>query len=283
MGSRCYAIGRILWCCYYQLLVSKGINQVMGSVAEKFIGDKVVWWSVCRCACVLLLSWSVASSGAEDESAVADPLEPINRVIFNFNNHADNYVLRPVAQSYDAVTPTVVRRGVNNFFANLWDINGALNAFLQGRFRYGVDNTLRFVTNSTLGFFGVFDIASDMGIRKYPTDFGHTMALWGAPEGAYVVVPLLGPRTIRSGLGTVFDAYASPTGQVGNAEEQWGLRAVELIDLRAGLLGTDRLLSGDQYIFFRDAYLQQRAALISDGQAKDSFSEFDDTWEEDDL
>ena len=267
----------------YQMLISEGRNQEMFSVAKKILRSARAGGAVFKCALALLLSGSIASFGAESESTVVDPLQPMNRAIFEFNNHADTYVLRPVAQGYDAVTPAVVRRGVNNFFANLWDINGALNAFLQGRFRYGVDNTLRFVTNSTLGFFGVFDVASDMGILRYRTDFGHTMALWGASEGAYVVVPLLGPRTMRSGLGTVFDAYASPTGQVNGTDAQWGLRAVELIDLRAGLLGTDRLLSGDQYIFFRDAYLQQRAALISDGQAKDSFSEFDDTWEEDDL
>ena len=256
---------------------------LVGSTTRNILRNTRVGQQIGLCAFVLLMGWSVTSLGSDGKSHVEDPLEPINRAIFEFNNHADNYVLRPVAKGYDTVTPTLVRRGVNNFFANLWDINGALNAFLQGRFRYGVDNTLRFVTNSTLGFLGVFDVASDMGILRYQTDFGHTMALWGAPEGAYVVVPLLGPRTIRSGLGTVFDAYASPTGQVGNTEDQWGLRAVELIDLRAGLLGTDQLLSGDQYIFFRDAYLQRRAALISDGQAKDSFSEFDDTWEEDDL
>jgi len=233
--------------------------------------------------CMVLSLGSGSSFGSESSGRVADPLEPINRAIFEFNNHADSYVLRPVAQGYDAVTPSIVRRGVNNFFSNLWDINGALNAFLQGRFGYGVDNTLRFVTNSTLGFLGIFDVASDMGLSKYQTDFGHTLAVWGAPEGAYVMFPLLGPRTLRSGLGTVVDAYASPTGQVDGTEVQWSLRAVELIDLRAGLLGTDRLLSGDQYIFFRDAYLQQRAALTSDGQAQDSFSEFDDSWEDDDL
>ena len=232
---------------------------------------------------VLVLPLWPHAHASDEDTAPKDPLESINRVVFEFNNQADTYILRPLAQGYDTVTPSVVRRGVNNFFANLWDINGALNAFLQGRVGYGVDNTLRFVTNSTLGFFGLVDVATDMGIARYQTDFGHTMAVWGAPEGSYVVFPLLGPRTMRSGLGTLVDGYASPVGQIDETDTQWGLRAVELIDLRAGLLGTDRLLSGDQYIFLRDAYLQQRKALVTDGKSKDSFSEFDDTWEEDDL
>lgn len=255
----------------------------MGSVVRNIRKKGAIGQRAFLSVFLVLTSWCSLSAGSEADIRVSDPLEPINRVVFDFNIHADNYVLRPVAQGYDAITPAVVRRGVNNFFANLWDINGALNAFLQGRFREGADNTLRFVTNSTLGFVGIFDIASDIGIRRYQTDFGHTMALWGAPQGAYVVFPFLGPRTLRSGLGTVVDGYASPTGQVNGTEVQWGLRAAELVNLRAGLLGTDRLLSGDQYIFLRDAYLQQRKALISDGQAKDAFSEFDDTWEEDDL
>ena len=236
--------------------------------------------SYCLAVCCLasMVSGAQVSVASED-----DPLEPINRATFEFNIQADKYLLRPVAQGYDAVTPTVVRRGVNNFFGNFLDANAALNAYLQGRVGFGWDNTLRVLANTTLGIFGLFDVATDMGIPRYQTDFGHTLALWGVPEGDYIVFPFLGPRTYRSGVGTFVDAYASPAGQINGQEAQWGLRGVELIDLRAGLLGTDRLISGDQYIFFRDAYLQRRASLVSDGQAVDSFSEFDDGWEDDDL
>ena len=178
--------------------------------------------------------------------------------------------------------PAPARRGINNFFSNFIDANAALNAFLQGRVRYGADNLGRFLINSSLGFLGFFDVASDMGIPRYQTDFGHTLAVWGAPTGPFVVLPLLGPRTLRSGVGTVVDGYANPVTQIEN-DVQWGLRTLEIVDLRAGLLGADRLMSGDRYIFFRDAYLQQRAALTSDGQAQDNFSEFDDAWEADDL
>ncbi len=222
---------------------------------------------------------SSQSSIANDD----DPFESINRSIFVFNDNADRYVLRPTAKVYDAITPDVAQAGVNNFFNNLLDVNGALNALLQGRLHFALDNTERVVINSTLGFFGMFDVASDLGIPQYQTDFGHTLATWGAPRGPYVMLPLLGPSTVRRSFGTAFDAYASPTGQIRQNEAEWGLRALNLVDLRASLLGSENLISGDAYIFVRDAYLQRRAALVNDGQAVDDFSEFDDDWEEDDL
>lgn len=250
-------------------------------MAYMFSGAWQRFTSVLLATLVALLLW-VASSPAT-VAATDDPLEGVNRVMFEFNLKADKYVLKPVAQGYDAVTPSPVRRGVNNFFGNLLDINAALNAFLQGRVGYGVDNSLRFLANSTLGIFGLIDVASDMGIPRYQTDFGHTLAVWGAPQGAYMVLPLLGPRTVRSGVGTLADGFATPIMLIDDQPTQWGVRALELVDLRAGLLGTDQLMSGDQYIFSRDAYLQWRAALVSDGQPVDSFSEFDDSWEDDDL
>lgn len=212
-----------------------------------------------------------------------DPLEPINRAVFEFNDGADRYVLRPVAQGYDAVTPTFFKAGVNNFFNNFLDVNAALNALLQGRFEYALDNTGRVVVNTTLGFFGMFDVATDMGIPQYQTDFGHTLAIWGTPRGPYVMLPLLGPSTARGAVGVAFDAYASPTGQIRQDEAEWGLRTLNLIDLRAGLLGSEQLITGDRYIFLRDAFLQRRDALVNDGKAVDNFSEFDDGWEDDDL
>lgn len=212
-----------------------------------------------------------------------DPFESVNRAIFSFNNSADKYVIRPVAKGYAEVMPSPARVGVNNFFSNFSDFTAGLNAALQGRLRFAADNGLRVVVNSTLGFFGLIDVASDMGIPRYRTDFGHTLAIWGVPRGPYVMFPLLGPRTFRSGVGSVVDGYVDPSVQVFTGDERWGLIALNIVDQRAAFLGTDRLLSGDQYIFFRDAYLQQRAALVSDGQAKDVFSEFDDSWEQDDL
>lgn len=228
---------------------------------------------------VIFSCWVLAASVQAD----SDPFEPVNRVMFTFNDTADRVALRPVAQAYDAVLPPVARTGVNNFFSNFLDMNGTFNALLQGRFGFAADNALRVLVNSTLGFLGFFDVASDMGILRYQTDFGHTMAIWGVPQGPYVVFPLLGPSTARDSTGIIVDAWASPAGQVDDQATTWGLRSVELISLRAGLLGADELMSGDRYIFFRDAYLQQRAARVGDGVVVDEFSEFDDDWESDSL
>ena len=227
----------------------------------------------------LLLAGLLGPAGHADE----DPWESFNRSIYSFNNTADAYVIKPVAQGYAYLMPEIGRKGVNNFFNNLLDVNGALNGFLQGRFDRGLENVGRVIINSTVGIFGLFDVATALGVPQYQTDFGHTLSIWGVPQGPFVMVPFLGPRTVRSSVGTAFDAYASPLGQMGNSDPAWGLRVFNLVDLRAGLLGADELLSGDQYIFLRDAYLQQRRLQTSDGQLVDDCSEFDDGWEEDDL
>ena len=228
--------------------------------------------------CLLLAGLFSTASNAEE-----DPWESFNRSIYSFNNTADAYLVKPVAQGYAYIMPEVGRTGVNNFFNNLLDVNGALNGLLQGRVDQGLENVGRVIINSTIGIFGLFDVATKLGVPQYQTDFGHTLSIWGVPQGPFVMLPFLGPRTMRSGVGTAFDAYASPMGQMGNSDPAWGLRVFNIVDFRAGLLGADELLSGDQYIFLRDAYLQQRRLQISDGKLVDDFSEFDDGWEEDDL
>ena len=227
----------------------------------------------------LLLAGLLGPAGHANE----DPWESFNRSVYSFNNTADAYLVKPVAQGYAYLMPEIGRKGVNNFFNNLLDVSGALNGFLQGRVDQGLENVGRVLINSTVGIFGLFDVATALGVPQYQTDFGHTLSIWGVPQGPFVMVPFLGPRTVRSSVGTAFDAYASPLGQMGNSDPAWGLRVFNLVDLRAGLLGADELLSGDQYIFLRDAYLQQRRLQTSDGLLVDDFSEFDDGWEEDDL
>ena len=228
--------------------------------------------------CLLLAGLFSTASNAEE-----DPWESFNRSIYSFNNTADAYLVKPVAQGYAYIMPEVGRKGVNNFFNNLLDVNGALNGLLQGRVDQGLENVGRVIINSTIGIFGLFDVATKLGVPQYQTDFGHTLSIWGVPQGPFVMLPFLGPSTMRSGVGTAFDAYASPMGQMGNSDPAWGLRVFNIVDLRAGLLGADELLSGDQYIFLRDAYLQQRRLQMLDGKLVDDFSEFDDGWEEDDL
>lgn len=231
-----------------------------------------------RVILLLCLLLSPSLSWAEDP----DPLEAINRPIFVFNEHLDQYFLKPVAQGYQFIMPDPAERGVSNFFDNLRDFNGTLNALLQGRFDRAARNGGRFLLNSTFGVLGLFDVASPMGVERYRTDFGHTLARWGTPEGAYLMVPFFGPRTVRSGIGDIVDTYSSPEAQVDDVRTRNTLFFLDVLDGRVRLLKAEDLMSGDRYIFIRDAYLQQRRALVSDGEVEDNFSDFsDDEWEED--
>lgn len=213
----------------------------------------------------------------------ADPWEGYNRWMFEFNDDADRLIIRPVARGYDMIMPEFGRVGVNNFFSNFYDFNGALNALLQGRIEQAVNNTFRVVANSTIGVFGLFDVASMAGIPRYETDFGHTLSIWGVPRGNFVMLPILVPSTVRAAFGASVDAYMSPTGQMMNDEAYWGLRVFNVLDIRAGLLDAEEIMTGDRYVFFRDVYLQSRAVLEAGGQVKDDFSEFDNDWDEDDF
>jgi phospholipid-binding lipoprotein MlaA len=214
-------------------------------------------------------------------AAESDPLESINRPIFVFNDHLDRYLLKPVAEGYRFVLPDPAERGVSNFFDNLQDFNGTLNALLQWRLPEAARNGGRFLLNTSFGVLGLFDVATPMGVDRYRTDFGHTLARWGAPEGAYLVVPLFGPRTVRSGLGNIVDTYGSLETQVDDVRTRNTLYALDIVDSRVRLLKAEELITGDRYIFIRDAYLQQRRALVTEGVVEDSFSDFENGWEDD--
>jgi phospholipid-binding lipoprotein MlaA len=229
----------------------------------------------------LILFFSAAGPlRAEQE---VDPWEGYNRWMFDFNGDTDRWVIKPVAQGYDAIMPEAARIGVNNFFSNFYDFNGAINALLQGRMEGAVNNVFRVVANSTVGIFGLFDVASKAGIPRYATDFGHTLSIWGVPRGNYVVLPVIGPSSVRAATGASIDAFISPTGQMMNDKAYWGLRAVNILDFRANLLDAEEIMTGDRYIFYRDVYLQNRAVLETGGQMKDDFSEFDSGWDEDEF
>ena len=212
-----------------------------------------------------------------------DPLESINREILAFNDAADVAILRPIAIAYDEAVPMPIRRGLMNAYDNLTDVNAAVNALVQGRPNYALKNTGRVLLNTTFGLLGVIDVASDMGIEPYETDFGHTLARWGAPEGPYVMVPFLGPRTFRSGIGDITDSFMSANDYVFNDDLiTWGSRGWRALEYRADLLEAEDLITGDRYVFIRDAYLQNREALVNDGVVEDTFSDFEeDEWDED--
>lgn len=229
---------------------------------------------------LILLSSPGVSLGEEDKNI--DPLEAFNRPMFVFNDGFDKYLVRPIAVGYDFVMPDFAQAGVGNFLLNLLDANAAVNSVLQGKFGLAVQGSGRFLVNSTFGLLGLIDVATPMGIDKYRTDFGHTLAVWGVPSGPYIMVPLMGPRTFRSGAGSAVDAFASLTQAIDHVPTFNTLIAVDLVDIRAGLLRVDDLISGDRYIFVRDAYLQQRNQLTGDGVVDDSFSDFEETdWDED--
>lgn len=229
---------------------------------------------------LLLLGLLFAGTGcaiAQDQPN-PDPLEPMNRVLFKFNDGMDSMILAPVARGYKWISPGFLKRGISNFFANLYDINGAVNAGLQGRLPQMAQNSGRFVVNSTVGMFGFVDVATEMGIEPYRTDFGHTLSIWGVRSGPYVMVPFFGPRTVRSAVGTAFDTVVSLQWQL-DTKTRDRLFALEIIDNRASLVGAEGLITGDRYIFVRDAYLQQREYFISGGVVEDTFSNFEDEFE----
>jgi phospholipid-binding lipoprotein MlaA len=224
---------------------------------------------------LLLLQASLPVRASE-----SDPLEVINRPIFVFNDTLDRFLLRPVARGYDFILPQPAQNGVGNFLSNIIDVNRSVNALLQGRLQQAGRSAGRVVINSTLGMFGLFDVATHLGVEKDNTDFGETLAVWGLPEGPYLVVPLFGPRTVRSGTGTLVDVLGSVPFYL-ESEYRWGLLGLNFVDTRARLLESDQLITGDRYIFIRDAYLQSRRAMINDGEVVDDFSDFEDDWEDD--
>ena len=205
-----------------------------------------------------------------------DPLEPLNRTVYRFNEGVDKAVLKPVATAYQDAVPSPVRTGVHNFFGNWRDLWSAVNAALQLKPQAAVENFMRFNVNTFLGFGGVLDIATEMQIPKTTLDFGHTLGRWGVPAGPYVVLPLLGPSSVRDTAGLVVDQQGDWVSEgVDHTRTRNSLQAVRVVDTRANLLrATDMLdqIALDKYSFVRDSYLQRRQSQIQ--------PEDDAVWEE---
>jgi phospholipid-binding lipoprotein MlaA len=203
-----------------------------------------------------------------------DPYEGFNRAIYDFNDGLDKFLIKPIAQSYQFVMPSVAETGVGNFFSNLGEIRNLVNAGLQAKGNKSMVHTGRFLVNSTLGLLGFIDTAHFVGLKKTTNeDFGQTLAAWGVGSGPYIVLPLFGPSTARDGLGLPADSFLSPTGYVDHVPTRNSLMATDVINTRAGFLAAEKLISGDRYVFLRDAYLQRREFLINDGNVSDQFSE----------
>jgi len=207
-----------------------------------------------------------------------DPLEGINRGIYKFNDVTDKAFFKPVATAYKAVAPTPIRKGINNFFNNLGSITTVLNDLLQFKFSSAFTDAGRFVINSTFGLAGFIDVAAMDKIENRKEDFGQTLGHWGVGNGAYLVLPFLGPSSVRDTTGLVFDSATTDpityTHNIGEVRLSNQLRAAKFIDKRTELLTATDLVdeaSLDPYAFTRDAYLQKRASLVHDGLVPKEF------------
>lgn len=216
-----------------------------------------------------LLALLVAGCASQ---ANKDPLEGVNRGIYKFNDVTDKAVFKPVAKGYKAVAPTPVRIGINNFFNNLRSITSILNNLLQFKFANAFSETGRFVINSTFGIAGFIDVAGMDNVPVHKEDFGQTLGHWGVDNGAYLVLPFLGPSTVRDTTGLVFDSVTTDpityTHNIGEIRLHNQLRAAQFIDKRTELLDATDIVdeaSLDPYAFMRDAYLQHRASAVQDG------------------
>lgn len=205
-----------------------------------------------------------------------DPLESYNRTMFGFNDAVDDAVLKPVAKGYRAVAPNWVRKGVSNFFNNLEDGWSALNSALQGRKLETSDNLGRFMVNSTIGMLGLLDVASELEIERHPADFGLTLGRWGVPPGPYVVLPILGPFTLREVAALPVELKGQPKYTLGGEEAHTVLPTVSLVDQRAKYLNAGEVLDSaalDAYLFQRDAYLQRQRNIQYDGNPPEDVTE----------
>ncbi len=227
-------------------------------------------------AAALLAGCATTSDLAQED---ADALESYNRAMFAFNDAVDKAVFKPVAKVYWRVLPEPVTDSIGNFFSNLNDVVVLVNDLLQFKLHQAAMDSSRIVFNTTFGVAGLFDVASRMELPKNREDFGQTLAVWGIGQGYYIVIPLLGPSTVRDAFGMVGDFMINPISWSTDSEAvMWGLWGLNLINRRASLLRIERALADEQidpYSFQRSAYLQMRRNLIYDGNPPKSDSQLD--------
>ncbi|MEJ2382933.1 MAG: VacJ family lipoprotein [Xanthomonadales bacterium] len=225
---------------------------------------------VLRCGALIVLGLALTACSSRQVQPSApdiDPWESYNRKMHAFNMGFDRVLMRPIARGYDAVMPDAPQRGVRNFFRNLSYPVTFLNLLLQGKFEASANATGRFLVNSTLGLFGFFDVASKGGMERYDEDFGQTMAVWGWKESRYLVMPFIGPYTVRDLLGRSFYGYFHPISYRIREYDDYSLLVLDLITLRAELLPFQQQIdnANDPYVLVRDVYLQNREFEIYDG------------------
>ncbi|MEX0738138.1 MAG: VacJ family lipoprotein [Pseudohongiella sp.] len=223
----------------------------------------------------LSLSMTPGSVSAQ-QAPEYDPFEPVNVKVHAFNDYVDRKLLRPVANGYIRYVPLFARQGVSNFFSNINNISVLANNLLQFKLEDAANDTGRLMFNTSMGIGGLFDVASWVGFAKNDEDFGQTLGYWGVPAGPYIVLPLFGPSTVRDGFGFATDTFTNPL----NYREDVMLRnaafVLQQVDRRVDAMSVDSLMSGDPYIFTREAYLQQREYLVKDGEVADQADDWGD-------
>ena len=200
---------------------------------------------------------------------INDPFEDLNRDIFVFNEKLDEKILKPTALVYRKVTPQFARTGVTNFFNNLEEIDTTINQVLQGEIKYAFNDAGRFVINTTIGLFGLIDVASKMGLERHQEDFGQTLGVWGISSGPYIMLPFLGPSNPRDLLSRPISSFLSGTFAMEDNDVKFTLVGIDALETRERLLDAETLIIGDKYMFVKDAYVQSREYEINNGSTED--------------
>jgi phospholipid-binding lipoprotein MlaA len=227
---------------------------------------------------LVLLLLASANCALSEEVQKVDPLEDINRVFYELNfNLIDPVFIKPIAIIYDQVTPKPVRQILRNFFSNLDEVPSLVNNALQGKFGQAGNSAGRFLMNTTIGLGGFFDVAKKVGLQPEENeDFGQTLAVWGVPAGPYLMLPFFGPSTLRDAPSNFVDSLFDPFSYNHRLPVRVAIKGIDLIELRADLLAIDDVISGDEYLFIRDIYIQNREYVISDGAINDDFDDLED-------
>ena len=212
-----------------------------------------------------------------------DPLIEMNRTVHDFNTAMDSAILKPIAETYTTVTPSFVKRRASSFFSNIDDVRVTINNLLQLKFKRAAGDAGRLLVNTTIGIGGLFEVAQPaFGLEKHHEDFGQTLAFWTVSTGPYIELPFFGPSTARGSAGAFVDTLLNPL-QLLPGSQSISLAAGDSVNDRAALLDVEGLISGDDYVFIREAYLQHREFLVLDGQVEDTFGDFDSEFEDDEL
>ena len=211
---------------------------------------------------ILIVSFlSVSLIYAED---INDPFEDINRITFKFNESIDNNFLKPMALTYSKA-PKPIKKGISNFFDNLEEIETSVNQILQGKPKLAINDFSRFIINSTIGLGGFLDVATKIGLTRHEEEFDQTLALWGVPSGPYIMLPGLGPSTLRDTLARPFSSFLSVTFHMTESDVNLALKGMDALETRERLLEIESLIYGDRYNFVRDSYVQYMNYEINDG------------------